>query len=77
MKLESILDVATTSIDDHIAPQGEIIDDQSMDADEKKVARKSLTRIRTRGGALEGLQLIGRKKELSEIIDLISNNDNS
>ena len=77
MKLESILDVATTSIDDHIAPQGEIIDDQSMDADEKKVARKSLTRIRTRGGALEELQLIGRKKEISEIIDLISNNDNS
>ena len=77
MKLESILDVATTSIDDHIVPQGEIIDDQSMDADEKKVARKSLTRIRTRGGALEELQLIGRKKEISEIIDLISNNDNS
>jgi len=59
VKLESILDVATTSIDDNIAPQGEIINDQSMDADEKKVARKSLTRIRTREGALEELQFIG------------------
>lgn len=63
MKPESILDVATTSIDDHIAPQGEIIDDQSMDADEKKVARKSLTRIRTRGVLWRNCNLLGERNK--------------
>uniref|UniRef100_A0A0E0GEW6 Pib variant protein n=1 Tax=Oryza nivara TaxID=4536 RepID=A0A0E0GEW6_ORYNI len=71
----SISDVATTSTNNHTVAHGEIIDDQSMDADEKKVARKSLTRIRTSVGASEESQLIGREKEISEITHLILNND--
>ncbi|EEE58049.1 hypothetical protein OsJ_08884 [Oryza sativa Japonica Group] len=71
MKPVSISDVATTSTNDHTVAHGDIIDDQSMDADEKKVVRKSLTRIRTSVGASEESQLIGREKEMSEIIDLI------
>ena len=77
MKQVSILDVATTSTDNQIAPHGEITDDQSMDADEKKVAKKSLSRTRTRVSGLEELQLIGRNREISKIIDLVSNSDNS
>ncbi|KXG28795.1 hypothetical protein SORBI_3005G167500 [Sorghum bicolor] len=77
VKQVSILDVATTSTDNQIAPHGEITDDQSMDADEKKVAKKSLSRTRTRVSGLEELQLIGRNREISKIIDLVSNSDNS
>ncbi|CAL4992230.1 unnamed protein product [Urochloa decumbens] len=51
---------------------GEITDDQSKDADGKKVVR-SLTHIRTSVGALE--ELIGRKKEITDIIELILNRD--
>uniref|UniRef100_A0A0E0CT49 NB-ARC domain-containing protein n=1 Tax=Oryza meridionalis TaxID=40149 RepID=A0A0E0CT49_9ORYZ len=76
MKPVSISDVATTSTNDHTVAHGDIIDDQSMDADEKKVVRKSLARIRTSIGASEESQLIGREKEISKIIDLILN-DNS
>lgn len=75
MKPVSISDVAITSTNNHTVAHGEIIDDQSMDADEKKVARKSLTRIRTSVGASEESQLIGREKEISEITHLILNND--
>lgn len=74
MKPVSISDVAITSTNNHTVAHGEIIDDQSMDADEK-VARKSLTRIRTSVGASEESQLIGREKEISEITHLILNND--
>ncbi|KAJ1276048.1 hypothetical protein BS78_05G184400 [Paspalum vaginatum] len=59
--------------DDAVEAQGEIIEDQSKDADEKKVVTKSLTRIRTGVGASEESQLIGREKEIIEVIDLISN----
>nr|ANA57424.1 Pib variant protein [Oryza sativa]ANA57425.1 Pib variant protein [Oryza sativa] len=75
VKPVSISDVAITSTNNHTVAHGEIIDDQSMDADEKKVARKSLTRIRTSVGASEESQLIGREKEISEITHLILNND--
>lgn len=73
MKLVSISDVATTSTTDPTVAHDKIIDDQSMDVDEKKVVRKSLTLIRTNGGGLEQSQLIGRNKEIFEIVDLLSN----
>ncbi|WVZ50829.1 hypothetical protein U9M48_002050 [Paspalum notatum var. saurae] len=69
-------DTTTRSTSGHaVAVHGEIIEDQSKDADEKKVVTKSLTRIRTGVGASEESQLIGREKEIIEVIDLISNKD--
>ncbi|WVZ81889.1 hypothetical protein U9M48_029220 [Paspalum notatum var. saurae] len=70
------LDAATSSTTEHeIAALSEIIEDQCKDVDEKKVATRSLTRIRTGVGALEESQLIGREKEILKVIDLISNMD--
>lgn len=55
-------------------PAGEILGDKSKSADEKNVVRKitSLTRIRSMQAALKESQLIGRAKEKSDIIKLIS-----
>ncbi|RLM69549.1 hypothetical protein C2845_PM17G12230 [Panicum miliaceum] len=61
-----------SSTNDHTVAHSEITYDQSIDTDEKKVVR-SLTRIRTSVSALEESQLIGRQKEISEILNLISN----
>ncbi|CAM0147531.1 unnamed protein product [Urochloa decumbens] len=52
---------------------GEITDDQSKDADGKVV--RSLTQIRTSVGALEESRIIGRKKEINDIIELTLNRD--
>ncbi|CAO2142174.1 unnamed protein product [Urochloa humidicola] len=65
-------DVVTTSTNDHTVTS-EIIEDQCKDVQETKVDKKSLTRIRTCVGSLEESQLIGREKEISKIIGLISN----
>jgi len=52
----------------------EIVEDQSKDTAKKEVKR-TLTRIRTSVGDLEEYHLIGRDKEIFDIIDLISNKD--
>nr|TKW01389.1 hypothetical protein SEVIR_8G177000v2 [Setaria viridis] len=66
-------DVATTSTNAQIVATSEITDDQCKDVEETKVDKKSLTRIRTGVGSLEESELIGREKEISKIIGLISN----
>ncbi|CAN6372614.1 unnamed protein product, partial [Urochloa humidicola] len=65
-------DVVTTGTNDHTVAS-EIIEDQCKDVQETKVDEKSLTRVRTGVGSLEESQLIGREKEISKIIGLISN----
>lgn len=49
---------------------------QSQGGNEIKVFTKSLTRIKTMASALEESQLIGRQKEKTDIINLISNPSN-
>ncbi|RCV32084.1 hypothetical protein SETIT_6G229600v2 [Setaria italica] len=49
---------------------------QSQGGNEIKVFTKSLTRIKTMASALEESQLIGRQKEKTDIINLISNRSN-
>ncbi|XP_022684552.1 uncharacterized protein LOC101767151 isoform X2 [Setaria italica] len=66
-------DVATTSTNAQTMAPSEIAENQCKDVDEMKVHKKSLTRIRTGVGSLEESQLIGREKEISKIIGLISN----
>nr|TKW01380.1 hypothetical protein SEVIR_8G176301v2 [Setaria viridis] len=66
-------DVATTSTTTQTVAPSEITEDQCKDVDETKVDKKSLTRIKTGVGSLEESQLIGREKEISKIIGLISN----
>ena len=75
MKLKtnsSDVKMAISSTNDHKVAHSEISYDQSIDADEKKVVSR-LTRIMTGFSALEESQLIGRKKEINEITNLISN----
>nr|TKW01390.1 hypothetical protein SEVIR_8G177101v2 [Setaria viridis] len=69
----SNLDVATTSTNAQTVAPSEITENQCKDVDEMKVDKKSLTRIRTGVGSLEESQLIGREKQISKIIGLISN----
>uniref|UniRef100_K3ZNR1 NB-ARC domain-containing protein n=1 Tax=Setaria italica TaxID=4555 RepID=K3ZNR1_SETIT len=66
-------DVATTSTNAQTVAPSEITENQCKDVDEMKVDKKSLTRIRTGVGSFEESQLIGREKEISKIIGLISN----
>ncbi|TKW01384.1 hypothetical protein SEVIR_8G176501v4 [Setaria viridis] len=66
-------DVATTNTTTQTVAPSEITEDQCKDVDETKVDKKSLTRIKTGVGSLEESQLIGREKEISKIIGLISN----
>ena len=65
---------ATTSMNNRTMPPCEIVEDQSKDTAKKEVKR-TLTRIRTSVGDLEEYHLIGRDKEIFDIIDLISNKD--
>jgi hypothetical protein len=74
VKPASSSDMATTSRNDQAVALGEITEDESKDADGNKVT-KTLTRTRTGAGASEESQLIGRQKEILEVIDLISNED--
>ena len=67
-------DAATTSINNCTMAPCEIVEDQSKDTAKKEVKR-TLTRIRTSVGDLEESHLIGRDKEIFDIIDLISNED--
>lgn len=53
----------------------EITEVQPSDAHGKKVVRRSFAHIRIGVGALEGFQLIGRNKEMNNIIELILNKD--
>ncbi|RLM58482.1 putative disease resistance RPP13-like protein 3 [Panicum miliaceum] len=67
-------DTTITSRNDRALVPCEIIEDQSKDDAENEVKR-TLTRIRTSVGDLDESHLIGRYKEISDIIDLISNKD--
>jgi len=64
--------MAISSTNNHTVAHSEITYDQTIHADEKKVVR-SLTRISTSVNELEESHLIGRQKEISEIINLLSN----
>ncbi|KAG2562908.1 hypothetical protein PVAP13_8KG301500 [Panicum virgatum] len=74
VKPSSSSDTATSSTIDHAVALGETKEDESKDADGKNVVTKSLTRIRTGVGAEES-QLIGRQREILEVVELISNKD--
>ncbi|XP_062182896.1 disease resistance protein PIK6-NP-like [Phragmites australis] len=76
VKIISSSDTATTSTNDRTVAPVDITEVQSKDDDEKNAVKKSLTRIRTGVGALEESQLIGREKEIFNIIALILNKDN-
>jgi tRNA A37 threonylcarbamoyladenosine biosynthesis protein TsaE len=52
----------------------EIVESQFV-GDNEKIARKSLSRLGTMACALEESQLVGREKEKSELINLISKQD--
>ncbi|CAN6372607.1 unnamed protein product [Urochloa humidicola] len=75
VKPSSSSDTATCSTNDHAVTLGEITEDEPKDANGEKVVAKSLTRIRTGVVASDETQLIGRKREILEVIDLISNED--
>ncbi|CAL4980388.1 unnamed protein product [Urochloa decumbens] len=76
VKPVSSSDTATTNTNNQAVALGEITEVESKDADKKKVVTKSLTRIRTGVGASEESQLIGREREILEVIDLILNKGN-
>ena len=65
---------ATISTNNCTMAPCEIVEDQSKDTAKKEVKR-TLTRIRTSVCDLEESHLIGRDKEISDIINLISNKD--
>lgn len=73
MPILSSLNTATTSTINSIASNNEILENQSKCGNERKVVTKSLTRIKTMANALEESQLIGRKKEVVDMVKLISN----
>ncbi|KAI5021243.1 hypothetical protein ZWY2020_055088 [Hordeum vulgare] len=64
--------VITSSGTGPTVPMGEISEDQSKGADRKDALKKSFTRSRTMATVLEESHLIGREKEIVEIIKLIS-----
>jgi hypothetical protein len=75
VKPASSSDITTTSTNDQAVALGEITEDESKHAGGNKVVTKRLTRIMTGVGASDESQLIGREKEILEVIDLISSED--
>uniref|UniRef100_A0A0A9DTK9 Disease resistance protein RPM1 n=1 Tax=Arundo donax TaxID=35708 RepID=A0A0A9DTK9_ARUDO len=63
----------TISANNSMVPTNEIPGGQSKGSNERNAITKSFTRIKTMASALEESQLIGREKEKSDVVQLVSN----